>query len=127
MYVQSGLCPFYIRWWAEILGKSMSKILCSGLNGDEGMWAVLDDIFEVMARVVMNTVTIIAPGKVILYGQMFESQTVMNRFIKKCKEYDPSISDDYLVKSRLSKKIEYIGPLSVAVNELLYHTGSSEE
>ncbi len=35
--------------------------------------------------------------------------------------------DDYLVKSRLSKKIEYIGPLSVAVNELLYHTGSSEE
>ena len=126
MYVQSGLCPFYIRWWAEILGKSMSKILCSGLNAVTKACG-LDDIFEVMARVVMNTVTIIAPGKVILYGQMFESQTVMNRFIKKCKEYDPSISDDYLVKSRLSKKIEYIGPLSVAVNELLYHTGSSEE
>lgn len=116
----------------QMVGGDIGKINVENIMqwiecGDEGMWAVLDDIFEVMARVVMNTVTIIAPGKVILYGQMFESQTVMTRFIKKCKEYDPSISDDYLVKSRLSKKIEYIGPLSVAVNELLYHTGSSEE
>ena len=116
----------------QMVGGDIGKINVENIMqwiecGDEGMWAVLDDIFEVMARVVMNTVTIIAPGKVILYGQMFESQTVMNRFIKKCKEYDQSISDDYLVKSRLSKKIEYIGPLSVAVNELLYHTGSSEE
>ena len=69
--------------------------------GDEGMWAVLDDIFEVMARVVMNTVTIIAPGKVILYGQMFESQTVMNRFVKKCKDFlnNPKVLENYAVNT----------------------------
>ena len=55
----------------QMVGGDIGKINVENIMqwiecGDEGMWAVLDDIFEVMARVVMNTVTIIAPGKVIL-------------------------------------------------------------
>lgn len=93
---------------------------------DEGMWQVFDDIIEQMARVAVNTITLLAPDKVIIYGEMFEHRKVEERFVHFCSHYDASYHGGYILKSQLSDRIEYIGPLAVAVNELFLLAGSQE-
>lgn len=93
---------------------------------DEGMWRVFDDIIEQMARVAVNTITLLAPDKVIIYGEMFGHRRVEERFVHFCSHYDSSFSHGYILKSELSDRIEYIGPLAVAVNELFLLAGSQE-
>lgn len=93
---------------------------------DEGMWQVLDDIIEQMARVAVNTITLLAPDKVIIYGEMFGHRRVEERFVHFCSHYDASYHGGYILKSQLSDRIEYIGPLAVAVNELFLLAGSQE-
>ena len=94
---------------------------------DEGLRVVLDDIIEQMARVAVNTITLLAPDKVIIYGQMFEHPGVEERFLHLCSHYDKSYHGEYILKSRLSDRIGYIGPLAVAVNELFLLAGSTED
>lgn len=94
---------------------------------DEGLKGVLDDIIEQLARVAVNTITLLAPDKVIIYGEMFAHPIVEERFQHFCSHYDPSYDRTYILKSKLSDRIEYIGPLAVAVNELFLLTGSQEE
>lgn len=94
---------------------------------DEGLGRVLDDIIEQLARVAVNTITLLAPDKVIIYGEMFSHSRVEERFLHFCSHYDASYHGGYIVKSELSDRVEYIGPLAVAVNELFLLAGSQED
>lgn len=94
---------------------------------EEGFWRVFDDVIEQLARVAVNTITLLAPDKVIIYGEMFSHPGVEERFLHFCSHYDPSYHGGYILKSKLSGRIEYIGPLAVAVNELFLLAGSQED
>lgn len=94
---------------------------------DEGLKKTLDDSIEQLARVAVNTITLLAPDKVIIYGEMFGHPNVGERFLHFCRHYDPAYDAGYILKSKLSDRIEYIGPLAVAVNELFLVAGSQEE
>ncbi len=89
---------------------------------DPGLWKVLGDIVEEMARIAVNTITLLAPDKVIIYGAMFELPHFAHMFQEVCQYYDPTYQDDYIVKSELNDRIGYIGPLAVVVNELFLLT-----
>lgn len=94
---------------------------------DPGMWMILGDIIEEMGRIVVNTITLLAPGKVIFYGEMFELPLFETLFLEVCRTYDPSYRSDYIVKSNLSDRIEYIGPLAAVVNEMFLLMGNVED
>lgn len=94
---------------------------------DPGMWKVLDDIIELLARTVVNTITLLAPDKVIIYGHMFDLPGVQERFLRFCKGYDALYHENYILKSDISDRIVYIGPLAVVVNELFLMSGSPED
>lgn len=94
---------------------------------EEGFKRVLDDVIEQLARVAVNTITLLAPDKVIIYGEMFSHPSVEERFLHFCSHYDASYHSGYILKSKLSDRIEFIGPLAVAVNELFLLAGSQEE
>ena len=94
---------------------------------DDGLRSVLDDIIEQLARVAVNTITLLAPDKVIIYGEMFNHPGVEERFLHFCSHYDASYHGGYIVKSKLSDRIEYIGPLAVTVNELFLLAGNQED
>lgn len=81
---------------------------------------LLGDIIERLARTVVNTITLLAPDQVIFYGYMFEMGDIQTRFLKCCKEYHSLYDETYILKSKLSDKIQYIGPLAVVVNELFF-------
>lgn len=94
---------------------------------DAGLRHVLDDIIERLARVAVNSITLLAPDKVIIYGELFEYPLLEERFRYFCCHYDESYNSDYILKSNLSDRIEYIGPLAVVMNELFLLAGSQED
>ena len=85
---------------------------------DDGFWRVMDRILDHVARTLANTVTILAPDAVVLYGQAFQLPGLRERFLHHCAQFDPHYDSNYLTMSTLSDKINYIGPLAVVVNEL---------
>lgn len=94
---------------------------------DEALWEILNQVIGELARVAVNAITILAPRKVILYGEVFELSQVREQFLKRCEEYDPSYGNGFIAESDLSDRIEYIGPLAVAVNELFFMAGNMED
>lgn len=102
-----------ISWWIEA--------------GDEELERIIGDILEQMARTVVNTITLLAPDMVIFYGYMFELPRFEERFLQMCRQYDPSYNDEYIQKTRLGDRIDYIGPLAVVMNERFLRAGSVDE
>lgn len=91
---------------------------------DGGLERILDEILEQMARTAVNTITLLAPDQVIIYGYMFDLPRLEQRFLKLCGEYDPAYGGEYIQKSRLGEQIEYIGPLAVVMNERFLRAGT---
>lgn len=87
------------------------------LPEDEGLWTVLDGILLELANTVCGIVTMIAPDQVVLYGHMFELPGIRERFLRFCEQYDPRYDEALIFPSKLSDKIDYIGPLAVIVDE----------
>lgn len=116
----------------RLMGGDTSQIQAKNITDwirikDEGVQKILDEILEIMARTTVNTTTILAPDQVIIYGEMFEIPEIEERFIQFCSHFDPSYRNGYIMKSDLSGRIDYIGPLAVVVNEMFLMTGSAEE
>lgn len=89
---------------------------------DPGLQKIIDDIVERLARTVVNTITLLAPDKVIIYGFMFEMDNIQKRFLNFCTYYDSQYDGDYILRSELSDRTHYIGPMAVVVNELFLGT-----
>ena len=66
---------------------------------DPGLQKIIDDIVERLARTVVNTITLLAPDKVIIYGFMFEMDHIQKRFLDFCTYYDSLYDGDYILKS----------------------------
>lgn len=102
-----------MNWWLEA--------------EDQALWDIMDEAIDEIARVSVNTITMLAPDKVIVYGYMFELPHVKERFLEHCAGYDASYNREYILESELAEKISFIGPLAVAVNELFLMAKSGVE
>jgi len=94
---------------------------------DSGMWTILDEAIEELAIISVNAVTFLAPDQVICFGEMFDLPYFHEKFTKFCRHYDGMYDENYVVKSSLGDKYDYIGPVAVVVNELFLMAGSVEE
>jgi len=94
---------------------------------DPGLLRVLDEAADTMARAAANTITLIAPDQVILYGYMFDLPYIQDSFLRSCAQYDPAYNGSYIKKSGLSDQQGYIGPLAVVMNELFLMYTMKEE
>lgn len=87
---------------------------------DEKIVGVLQKNIERLARVIVNVMTVLAPDYTILFGSMLENQYIEKEFLKYCRSYDEKYTNEFIVKSKLSKKIYWIGPTAVVTRELLF-------
>ncbi|MCD8146813.1 MAG: ROK family transcriptional regulator [Clostridiales bacterium] len=101
----------------------LSSIAASNITewiacGDRGMWQIVEADVDLLARAVCNIVTFLAPDQTIFYGNMFELPTMRERFLAACQRYSADYREGDFSRSRLSDKLDYIGPLAIVVNEL---------
>lgn len=93
---------------------------------DESVLKILNSSIERLARAVVNVITILAPEHTILFGFMLENEVIREEFLRCCKSYDKSYTEDYITKSKLSKKNYYIGAAAIVTRELFFEAGSVE-
>lgn len=87
---------------------------------DPGMWSVLDEEIETLANVTGAILTMLAPDRLIVYGNMFDVPHFFEHFRAACKRYDPAYNEEYVVRSELANQIDHIGPLAIVASELFY-------
>lgn len=91
---------------------------------DEAIKQILEESIERLARVIVNVITILAPEHAIVFGAMLENDRIRDRFMKYCQGYDIGYDEEYIQKSKLSKKIYYIGATAIVTRELFFEMGT---
>ena len=79
----------------------------------------LQEALDLFARSIVNTMTLIAPHRVILSGSLFRSEKMRREIIAKCRQYDPSIGEDRILHTALSDREYTIGAVAVFVRTFL--------
>ena len=72
---------------------------------------------------VSNAMQVFSPDQIVLYGVLFEQEDVFQRFIADLQAISPDLDDSIFIRSTLDSKREYIGPVAVAVKNLLIERG----
>ena len=98
----------------ELLGRDITKW---GALKDEGLWEIFDESIECLAHAVANSVSLICPDKIIVYGYLFDIPDFVEHFKAAYATYDPQMEADYILKSELNEKISYIGSLAVIMDK----------
>ena len=86
---------------------------------DAGLRKVLDQKISLMAHVTLSAATLLAPDRLICFGDIFRSLYISRQFWEMYQKMDVFYEDGFLAESSLGKKNDYIGPLSVVYNEKL--------
>lgn len=68
---------------------------------------------RLFARSIVNAGTILAPGRIILFGSLSEDEELRAELISGCAAYDPAYNEQRILHSILSGKESYIGPAAV--------------
>lgn len=94
-----------IRNWADI--------------PDSGLKKVFDSVIMRMAGVAASAATLLAPDRVVYFGDLFRLAYFKEKFPEYYRKADITYEDGFLEFSRLSDRTDYIGPLALVFNEIL--------
>ena len=86
-------------------------------NGEEEIYEEAMDLF---ARTIVNSITILAPNRVVLCGSLFADATIRNRLIEYCKKYDSHYDESRIYYSNLASKEDYIGAVAAFVQNEIF-------
>ncbi len=85
-----------------------------------GLRQVWRDKLDLMAHAVRNAVSLLDPERVILMGYLFDVPGAFEEFRKAYEEYDPSVREDFFVKSELARSRYHTEGLAVLLEEYLF-------
>ncbi|MCR5290478.1 MAG: ROK family transcriptional regulator [Treponema sp.] len=89
------------------------------MTEDAAIVHILDDAIKLLAQTVSNAVTLLAPDRVVIFGDMFNFTSVYKKFIDTYTALAPYDDKSLFMYSALSNKIDYIGALAVVFNDYL--------
>lgn len=87
---------------------------------DPAVSELLEHNIDRLARAVVNVMTMLAPDHTIIFGSMLDNAYIGQVFLKDCRKYDPSYTEEYIGKSLLGRQIHSIGPTAITAKELFF-------
>jgi hypothetical protein len=72
---------------------------------------------------VNNAIQVFSPDRVILYGELFETKFMTDRFLKHIQSNESLQQTSVFLKSTFEQEREYIGPAATAIKTFLIETG----
>lgn len=81
---------------------------------------VLCEAVDLLARSIVNTATILAPRKIVLYGSVIRNREICEMLVEACSSYDEQFSGDRICCSVLAEKEGYIGPVAYFIKEQIF-------
>ena len=79
-----------------------------------------DEAIDLFARTIVNSMTILAPNRVVLYGSLFHSEVIRKKLIESCSRYDKRFNEHRILYSTLANREEYIGPVATFVEHAIF-------
>lgn len=86
----------------------------------EGRSRIYDEAMDLFARMIVNTVTVLAPNRVVLCGKLFASELVRQRMTSCCMAYDEKLNADRIIYTELAAEEDYIGPVAAYVQSEIF-------
>ena len=93
----------------ERFGEAYRRAAAAGGNGA----GAFDDAIDLFARTIVNSMTILAPNRVVLCGPMFRDALIRQKLTDACCAYDAHYDAQRILYSALAEKEEAIGPAAV--------------
>jgi len=94
-----------------------AESLCHILTEDPKNNELFEKTIDIFARCIVNSYTILAPNRIVLFGSMFKTEKMRSSLIECCKSYVSSLDEGRILYSELAGMESYIGPLAVFVKE----------
>ncbi|MDE5590854.1 MAG: ROK family protein [Acetatifactor sp.] len=85
----------------------------------EGRGQAFEEAIDLFARVIVNSMTILAPNRVLLFGSLFRDSDIREKLIADCRKYDARYDGGRILYSALAEKENYIGSVAAFVREVL--------
>ena len=87
----------------------LSAKAMKALKGNEQRSEAID----IFARSIVNTGTILAPERIVLFGSLSEDKKLRTELIEACSAYDDRFNENRIVHTSLAGRENYIGPAAV--------------
>lgn len=75
---------------------------------------------DLFARTLVNSMSILAPNRVVLSGKLFADERVRDELIRCCENYDKKYNKKRILYSPLYDKEDYIGPIATYIEQELF-------
>lgn len=85
----------------------------------EGSSGIFGEAIDLFARTIVNSMTILAPNRVVLFGSLFRDRIIRDRLIEACEKYDPRYNAGRILYSTLADREKIIGPVAAFVRSVL--------
>ena len=95
----------------ERFGEVYRRAAAAGGTGTGA--GAFDDAIDLFARTIVNSMTILAPNRVVLFGPMFRDALIRQKLTDACCAYDAGYDAQRILYSALAEKEEAIGPAAV--------------
>lgn len=83
------------------------------------LWDFIKSCAHSLAKVTNNAIHILAPDKVILIGDLFDRDDIVDLFAEQLYTINPQLPNNLCLKNRTTSDAKYIGATATAVSQLL--------
>ena len=80
----------------------------------------IDEAIDLLARTIVNSGTLMAPGRVVLFGSLAGIPSLREKLIEACSAYDPAYDKSRVVYTKLAGREGYAGPAAVYAKSRLF-------
>ena len=98
---------------------SLDNVLDAARYGDEGVAAIVDKAVLVLGNALKSVIYILDPGKIVLYGRMFENSYYLSKLIAEVREGVDAGHSVAVEKSQYNCSLERIAAGVLAVEDFL--------
>lgn len=98
---------------------SLDNVLDAARYGDEGVAAIVDKAVLVLGNALKSVIYILDPGKIVLYGRMFENSYYLSKLIAEVREGVDAGHSVAVEKSQYNCTLERIAAGVLAVEDFL--------
>ena len=102
---------------------SVFDVFTAASNGDEGAAAIVDQAVQALASAVKALIYLVDPGKIVLYGSLFEDNYYLSRLSSELQEGVDTRHHVVIEKSRYNQQLEDRAACLLAVQNFIDNGG----
>ena len=123
-FSEKNMPELYKLCEGNIQSIDLGNICRAAENGDDAVLKIIEEAIFYMSVAIANAVSLYDPHNVILYGEAFKYNIIVDKLKDYMKEFIINRdTNKFISVSKLTYKSNYIGGIALALREFFYNTG----